>query len=247
MPSIVTWSAPPRKPILDDGQLHVWFLQTGRASDARRLLETLSTDEVERAERFRFDRDRARFVLARGMLRTLLGRYLDAEPSSLAFSNNDYGKPSLAGEWAGRGVEFNLSHSHEVVLYAFARGRAVGVDVEHVRPELAGEDIAARFFSAPEVEALRGQPADARAWAFFSCWTRKEAYIKARGEGLSHPLDGFAVSVDSEARDVALDVFGDAAESLRWTLISLLPEEGYVAALAAKGTNWQINYWRAIV
>ncbi len=247
MPSTVTWSAPPHRPILTDGRLHVWLLKTGRASDARRLLKTLSTDEVGRAERFRFDRDRTRFVLARGVLRTLLGRYLDAEPATLSFVCNEYGKPALAGEWAASGVNFNLSHSHEVVLYAFARGRAVGIDVERVRPELAGEDIAARFFSAPEVEALRGQPADARASAFFSCWTRKEAYIKARGEGLSHPLDGFAVSVDSEARDVALDVFGDAAEGRRWTLISLLPEEGYAAALAAEGTNWQLNYWQAIV
>jgi 4'-phosphopantetheinyl transferase len=220
-------------------------LKSGQASDAQRLLHTLSTDEIERAERFRFGRDRARFILARGTLRTLLGHYLGADPASLSFSHNDYGKPALAGEWTGSGVNFNLSHSHEVVLYAFARGRAVGIDVEHVRPELSGEDIAARFFSAPETEALRSQPPNTRPSAFFSCWTRKEAYIKARGEGLSYALDRFAVSVDSGAQDVVLDVFGDAAESRRWTIISLLPDEGYVAALAAEGTGWHLNYWRA--
>lgn len=245
MSRTVNWGAAPRKPILREGELHVWLAEAGQESHARNLLETLSVEEAERAGRFRFSRDRERFVRARGLLRALLGRYLDADPAGLRFRSNDYGKPALAGEWEGSSINFNLSHSHDVVLYAFALGREVGVDVEHIRPEFAGEEIAARFFAEPEVEALRHTPDEARVAAFFSCWTRKEAYIKARGEGLSCPLDSFAVSVDAEVRDVALDVFGNSGESRRWTITSLIPATGYVAAVAAEGRGWQLGCWRA--
>jgi 4'-phosphopantetheinyl transferase len=241
----VNWEVAPRNPILRDGELHVWLSMARQEPHARNLLDVLSTEEVERAGRFHFSRDRERFVHARGVLRTLLGRYLGADPAGLRFRSNDYGKPALAGEWGGSGINFNLSHSQEVVLYAFALGREVGVDVEHIRPEFAGEDIAARFFSAPEAEGLRHTPAEARAAAFFSCWTRKEAYIKAKGEGLSFPLDRFAVSVDADVQDVALNVFGDAGESRRWTIISLIPATGYVAALATEGYGRKLNCWRA--
>jgi 4'-phosphopantetheinyl transferase len=245
LPHTVNWEVAPSKTVLRDGELHVWLLTAGQGPRAESLLDLLSDEEVERAGRFHFGRDRERFVRARGMLRTLLGRYLGADPAGLRFRSNDYGKPALAGEWEGSGVNFNLSHSHEVVLYAFALGREVGVDVEHVRPELAGDDIAEHFFAAPEVEALRRTPAEARAVTFFSCWTRKEAYIKARGEGLSLPLDSFAVSVDAEAREVALDARGDAEEGRRWTIVSLSPAEGYVAALAVEGPASKFKYWRA--
>jgi 4'-phosphopantetheinyl transferase len=235
----------PRNPILRGDELHVWLSMTGQGPQAQSLLDVLSTEEIERARRFHFSRDRERFIRARGVLRTLLGRYAGADPAGLRFCSNDYGKPALAGEWAETNITFNLSHSHKVILYAFALKREVGIDVEHIRPELAGEDVAARFFAAPEAEALRRTPAEARAAAFFSCWTRKEAYVKARGEGLSLPLDRFVVSIDVEAREVALDVCGDAGENRRWNIISLRPAEGYVAALAAEGSGWQVKYWRA--
>lgn len=240
-----SWEAAPPEPTVREGELHVWLLEAGREPPARGLLDVLSADEVERAGRFCFRRDRERFVQARGVLRMLLGRYLGADPARLRFCYTGYGKPVLGGEWEGSGVSFNLSHSHELILYAFALGREVGVDVERVRPEFAGEAIAARFFAAPEVEALRRTPAEARAVTFFSCWTRKEAYIKARGEGLSLPLDRFAVTVDARARDVTLDVFGDAGEGQRWTIISLPSPAGYVAALAAEGPSRTLNCWRA--
>ncbi len=245
MPDVVTWSAAPLKPTLRAGDLHLWRLKAAPGADARGLLSTLTPDEVERAERFHFRRDRDRFVLARGTLRTLLGRYLGAHPSSFVFRHNEYGKPSLAGEWAGSPLNFNLSHSHEVVLYAFALGREIGVDVERVRPDLAGEELASRFFSAPENEALRAVASDTRPLTFFCCWTRKEAYIKARGEGLSFPLDKFAVSVDAEQSEVTLDVFDAPVEGGRWTISSFVPEAGYVAALAAEGHGWRLRRWEA--
>lgn len=245
MSAVIKWGTAPPRPTLRAGELHVWRLKTGAESDARGLLSTLTPEEVGRAERFHFERDRARFVLARATLRKLLGRYLGADASSLVFRHNEYGKPALGGGWAGARLNFNLSHSNEVVLYAFALGREVGIDVEHVRPELCGEELAARFFSAPENEALRAKSADTRPLTFFCCWTRKEAYIKARGEGLSFPLDRFAVSVDPECECVTLDVFEDPVESRRWTIFSLLPEAGYVGAVAAEGRDWRVSYWEA--
>lgn len=242
---MVIWEESPSRPVIRDAEVHVWLAMTTWGPGGGRRLGVLSPEEVERAARFHFDRDRERFVRARAVLRTLLGRYLGADPAGLHFRLNEYGKPALAGEWEDSGISFNLSHSDEVVLYAFARGREVGVDVERVRPEFAGEDIAARFFAAPEVEALRRTPAEARAAAFFSCWTRKEAYVKARGGGLSLPLDGFAVSVDAAAREVALSVFGHAEVGERWTIIGLIPAAGYVAALAAEGDVRNLNFWRA--
>lgn len=244
---IVNWEDAPRNPCLTDHELHLWSFEAGCGPRGESLLDVLSAEEVERAGRFRFRRDRDCFVRGRGVLRVLLSQYLGANPADLRFCTNRYGKPALAGEWAGSGIKFNLSHSHEIILCAFALKREVGVDVEHIRPEFAGEDIAARFFAAPEAEALRRTPAEERAAAFFGCWTRKEAYVKARGEGLSLPLDSFVVSVDAGAREVALDVCGDEAESRRWTVISLLPAEGYMAALAAEGSVRQIKYWRADV
>jgi 4'-phosphopantetheinyl transferase len=241
----VNWEAATPKPILREHEVHVWLSESGQESRGQNLLGVLSTEEVERAERFHFSPDRDRFVRGRGVLRMLLGRYLGVDPPRLRFRYNGYGKPALAGDWQGSGINFNMSNSGDIVLYAFALGHEVGVDVEHVHPGFAGEEVATSFFAPPEVEALRRTPPEARAAAFFSCWTRKEAYIKARGEGLSFPLDGFAVSVDTGAREVALEVFGDAQESRRWTIISLLPAQGYVAALAAEGGGWRLNCWRA--
>ncbi len=151
----------------------------------------LTGDERERAGRFHFQRDSSAFAISRGLLRTLAGRYLDAPPERLRFDYTPYGKPYLAGQFAGSPLRFNLSHAHELVLYAFTSGAEVGVDVEYLRPELAGAEIAERFFSPREVEALLTLPVEGRTEAFFRCWTRKEAFIKAVGQGLSFPLDQF--------------------------------------------------------
>lgn len=245
MSSIDNWSDAPRNLALRSDEVHVWLSMSGQGSRVESLRRLLSNEEIERAERFHFSRDRDRFIHARGMLRTLLGRYAGADPAGLRFCSNKYGKPALDGEWAGTGINFNLSHSNEAVLYAFTLKREVGVDVEHIRPELAGEEIAERFFAAPEVDALRRAPDEARATTFFSCWTRKEAYIKARGEGLSHPLDSFVVSVDPEAREVTLEVHDDVEESRRWSIMSLRPAEEYAAALAVEGSDWELKRWRA--
>ena len=240
------WLGAPERPLFEGGEVHVWRAELNVDGPAlRELRETLSADERVRASRFCFERDRVHFVAARGRLREILGRYVGEAPRRLRFSYDRYGKPSLAGEAGeGRRLRFNVSHSHGVALYALTEGRAVGVDVEFVREDFASLEIAERFFSRREVEALRSLEPCERASAFFACWTRKEAYIKARGEGLSHPLHLFTVSL-APGQPAALLCTEDAAQAAaRWSLVELVPGEGYRAALAVRGAAPSVRCWR---
>jgi 4'-phosphopantetheinyl transferase len=158
------------------------------------FLGLLDQDERARAGRFHFEKHRRRFVLGRGFLRVLLGRYLGLAPDQVRFVYGPYGKPALADEHNTGRLCFNTSHSHELAVYAFVQENEIGVDVEYIKTDFASEDIARHFFSADEVEALMAIAEKERAAAFFRCWTRKEAYIKAIGSGLSHPLAEFDVS-----------------------------------------------------
>ncbi len=236
--------APPAGPLgLDGGTVHVWQARLDQfAGRQGQMLELLSADERERAARFHFAADRSHFIAARALLRTLLGRYLDLPPGQLSFSYGPYGKPALAGEGESRALRFNVSHSHGVALYAVARERDVGVDVEYLRRDILGESLAERFFSAREVATLRALPADVQPQAFFNCWTRKEAFIKARGEGLSFPLDRFEVSLDPKEPAALVSVMDDPREASRWSLQALPVEEGYVAALAVEGHAWRLEH-----
>jgi 4'-phosphopantetheinyl transferase len=158
-----------------------------------RLSEMLSPEERARADRFHFRRDRDRFVVRHGMLRSILGAYLHLDPRDLRFSLNQHGKPALTD--TGGGLSFSLSHSNALAVYAIGPGPRLGVDVELLRPMPAQRDVAECFFSSREVAALRSLPAPLQSVAFFTCWTRKEAYVKATGEGLTCPLDQFDVSL----------------------------------------------------
>lgn len=179
------------------------------------MLRVLSADERERAARFHFLKDREHFIAARGLLRLLLSRYLDLPPQQLSFSYSPYGKPALAGERDCTSLRFNVSHSHGVALYAFTLEREVGVDVEYIRQDVVGESIAEHFFSAQEVTSLRALPAGVQPQAFFNCWTRKEAFIKARGEGLSFPLDQFDVSLVPGEATALISTRNDPQEAAR--------------------------------
>jgi 4'-phosphopantetheinyl transferase len=234
------WSAAPESLKLARDEVHVWRVsleQPGaRVGELRTLL---SPEESGRAARFHFEKDRRHFVVARGILRTLLGRYLGSRPADLKFNYSPFGKPALAHESCVSPILFNVSHSGGLALYAFTCGREVGVDVEQARADFAGEEIAARFFSAREVESLRAVEHDLRTEAFFNCWTRKEAYIKALGEGLSHPLDSFSVSL-APGEPTALLYSADASETSRWSMRDLKPALGYAAALAVEGHGWRL-------
>ncbi len=239
------WFSPPQRLSLDSGAVHVWRACLDQSSwPVERFRDTLDADERSRADRFHFSRDRERFIVARGVLRALLGRYLNRAPESLTFSYSAYGKPALASEPGADAIRFNLSHSHGMALYAVTRGREVGVDLEFIRCDLEAEQIAERFFSHSEIVALRALPPGVRKYAFFLCWTRKEAYIKARGEGLSMPLDQFEVSLIPGEPAALLSTKPDSDEALRWSLRDLNPACGYAAALATKGRDWTLSCWQ---
>ncbi|MBA3320944.1 MAG: 4'-phosphopantetheinyl transferase superfamily protein [Pyrinomonadaceae bacterium] len=239
------WLDAPEPPLLADGEVHVW--RACLHQDAATLLElwsSLSADERERAARFRFRRDTEHFVAARGALRNILGRYMNIAPRLLRFSYDRYGKPVLNGEMYGHPLHFNVSHSNGLALYAVTRARAVGIDLEFVREDFDSLEIAERFFSPREVAALRGIPPGERAVAFFDCWTRKEAYVKARGEGLSYPLHLFSVSLTPTDPAALLHTDDAPQEAVRWSLLKLSPGEGYRAALAVKEKSPCLRYWR---
>jgi 4'-phosphopantetheinyl transferase len=239
------WQSAPEPVILLPDEVHVWRadLDLGPAA-LLRLRETLSANERARAERFYSPLERARYIAGRGILRDLLARYLRIPAGDLSFCCNAHGKPALL---PGSGVEdwrFNLSHSDRLALFAFAFRREVGVDLEYVRPSRADHCLAERFFSAQEVSVLRALPESAQTEAFFHCWTRKEAYIKARGGGLSIGLSSFAVSLAPDQLTNLSIACHDGPEPGRWSLRALPPGAGYVAALTAEGADWSLALWQ---
>jgi len=205
------------------------------------LALTLSADERSRAERFLLPRDRDRFIATRGLLRAILAAYLGAAPERLRFRYSSKGKPALEAPEAG--LEFNLAHSHGLALYAVAWGRPVGVDVERIRTDIGVEEIAARFFSPREAAELRGLPPSERPEAFFRCWTRKEALLKAWGEGLPFGLDRFSVSLAPQEAAIRETPF-DPQEAARWRLHPLEPAPEFVGALAVRGSAGAVRCLR---
>lgn len=236
------WTIPSAKPALGGDEVHVWRVSLQRpAAEMDRLAQNLSADEKARAARFVFDIHRQRYIAARGVLRRLLGNYLSLAPEELVITYSDYAKPFLA---PGRGygdLFFNVTHSGELALLAFARGRRLGVDVEYRREVADVEKMAQHYFSPPEVAALQAVPPGERSPAFLQGWTRKEAYIKAIGEGLSRPLDSFDVTLGPGKAAALLTVRDDPAEAARWRLIALNPDPDYIAALVVEGQEWQLS------
>ncbi len=203
----------------------------GRDADFHRLHGLLSQGERERASDFHFERDRQRFIARRGALREILASYLDRHPAGIELVVNAFGKPVAAD----KAVHFSLSHSHGVLLCAVSRDAEVGCDIERRDETFANERIAEHFFSRAEVRALRSLPRDLQSAGFFNCWTRKEAFVKGLGRGLSHPLDSFDVSL-APAEPAAL---------LRgcegWSVASIEAVEGYAAAIVARHPVLTVN------
>ncbi len=233
-------AANPPLPLNEVHIWHVWLHQPEAALAAYQ--STLSLDELARAERFYFDRDRRRYIVARGQLRQLLAGYLDMTPAEIHFRYAAQGKPALAGD---ADVQFNVSHAQDVALIGFCRGAALGVDVEWIRPLSDMDAVAHRSFSAIEYADYLTMPPDRKPICFFNCWTRKEAFIKAVGEGLSYPLRAFAVTLLPGQPVRFRQIKGDTAAAAEWTLQSFQPAAGYVGALALKGTNWQVSLYAA--
>jgi len=227
----------------DEVQLWRVDLEAIRSNEFR-WQELLSSDEITRAARFHFADDRQRFVASRAWLRTILAAFLVAEPSELNFSYSKNQKPFLGSAYAESGISFNISHSGGIGLYAFARRREIGVDVEQIRRGFDVESIADRFFSASEREKLAALPESEKVDAFFRCWTRKEAYIKAIGEGLSLPLSQFDVSLEALETNALLATRPDSSEAGQWSIRDVSGGAGYSAALCVRGHDWRLTHWR---
>lgn len=200
----------------------------------RSLAASLSDAERQRAKRFALDRDCRRFMVARGRLRELLATRLGVRPEAVELMYGRRGKPALAPHFADSGWRFNVSHSGEMAVYAFARGREIGVDIEAVRTLRDSDSIAARFFSRRENAAYQALPPAEKDVGFFNCWTRKEAFIKALGDGLYHPLDRFDVSLAPGEPTRILRVEGMPGDECGWRLESFLPAAGYVGAVVTE-------------
>lgn len=219
---------------LGDSEVHVWRIDLDRlAAHVPQWQNILSADENERAERFRFHRLRSRFVIRRGILRALLATYLNGSPEQLRFRYSETGKPALDTCQGSSKLQFSSSHSCEIALLAFAQDRELGVDVERVRADFDIEGVAKRFFSDAEQKALFSLPPTKGHEAFFNCWTRKEAFAKATGDGLTR-LDQFDVSLAPGQPARLLNTRPNPETGKFWSLASLDAGPGYAAALAVR-------------
>jgi 4'-phosphopantetheinyl transferase len=240
MTTDLSWSPPAQVGFTTDRQVDIWRIRLDLPIHViQQLQKSLPVEEAARAAQFYFPADQNRFIVSHASLRQILARYLHGEPSQLSFSVNAYRKPYLDG----RGLEFNLSHSGDLALIAVTPIRKVGIDVEQMRPGFGTEDISRRFFSPSEVAELQSLPVEQREPAFFLCWTRKEAYIKAQGMGLTLPLDSFDVSLSPGEPALLRATRPDPGEAARWTLITLEVGPGYAAAVAVEGQNVGLQLW----
>jgi len=243
---IPPWSAPPERPALEEGEVHVWRASLSLDPDETGpLFEVLTDLERERAGRFRFGSDRARYIATRGCLRRILATYTDTPPERLAFVYGPQGKPGLAAPLRPSAIDFNVSHSGEIALLAFAPGRRIGVDVEIVRPLAADDErLSSLWLSETEWCELAAMDLESRTRAFYSAWTRKEAYLKARGEGLSLAPDRVLLAVAGELPQADFESAFEEAANDRWSLNELGVGPDYAAALAVEGHGWRLSCWQ---
>jgi len=240
---VMNWQTAPGPIRHEDHEVHVWRAALDEFPEAGPLAACLSEDEQQRAGRFRVPQVRARFTAARSILRDILGSYLGCPPSQVHFHYRKHGKPCLAPGAFSDDLRFNLSHSHGLALYAVSRGSEVGIDLENTRTDRDHDRLAERFFSPLESSTLKGLAPEQRLDAFFNCWTRKEAYLKARGEGLAIPLASFSVSLAPGEPAALLSVAGDDREPARWWLSSIDAGPGFAAALAVDGAPAGLRFW----
>lgn len=236
------WTAPPQALATEPERVYIFRLRLDLPEDRLADLRAyLSPDELARANRYRSPRDGARFTAAHGQLREILSGYTQVNPKKIDFCTGERGKPALIPLNA---PVFNLSHSAELALLAVApAGTDLGVDVEAVRAHVEFESMARRFFAPGEVAALLALPTDQRTTAFFACWTRKEAYMKARGLGLAIPLDGFEVSLAPGEPPRLLRPAADDPHGQEWTMMEIAPGPGFAAALCVRGPVSGIRCW----
>ncbi|MBC6429630.1 4'-phosphopantetheinyl transferase superfamily protein [Nostoc sp. HG1] len=231
------WLPAPINLTLLPDEIHVWRIELDQPETRlQHLRETLSSDEIARAERFYFQEHRQRFIAGRGILRTILGRYLGIQPLQVQFNYQHRGKPVLADTFADTGLAFNLSHSQGLGLCAVNSTRQIGVDLEYIRSMSDLEALAKRFFLPREYEMLRSLSPNQQQEVFFRYWTCKEAYLKATGDGLSQ-LEQVEVSL-TPTEPARLQITED------WSLFELVPANNYVAAVAVANFSWHLKCWQ---
>lgn len=240
----IVWESLPDHPELPENQVHIWRIPLDLPEASLESFSSdLSSEELARANRFHFERDRRGHIIRHACLRRLLGACLGVQPCDIRFESAEHGKPRLAGDLADPGLKFNLAHSGEMALVGMCRGLEVGMDIEQVRPMPDLEAVAARFFSQHEQSQLAQLPLEQKVAAFFKCWTCKEAFIKNIGDGLYYPLDQFDVDLHPTRPAHLVRVASDPAEAAHWQLLSFPVAEDYSGALAVRATAClQVRY-----
>ncbi|MGE5431308.1 MAG: 4'-phosphopantetheinyl transferase family protein [Syntrophomonadaceae bacterium] len=238
--STADWQIPKGKCILNQNEVNIWRVNAGSVSSSG-LKDVLTPDELKKAYGYYFLKDQENFIISRGLLRVLIARYLNTSPLQINIHFNKYGKPYLKKSEGN--LKFNVSHSNGTLLFAFTRNQEIGIDIEYIQHDFADLEIARHFFSRAEILALSVLPEDARVIGFFNCWTRKEAYIKAIGRGLSIPLDSFDVSVVPGETAELVRVHNNSGGSKHWRIVDLEVGGKFSAALAVKGNPNEIKYY----
>ncbi len=238
------WHMPEHFPPLDHHEVHVWCVPlTASPPELQRLRQFLSRDEQARAERFLFEKHRHRFAVGRGYQRELLARYVHAAPASLAFQYEGLGKPRLTDSTENAGLCFNFSNSGDLGLLAITLNAELGVDIEKIRELSDMSGLANRFFCVEEAEFISAQEGRDRLAAFFRCWTRKEAYLKAIGKGLTVPLNRVVVSTEADGPAEIISIGDSASKATQWRLAHLQPAAGYIGAVALPRHGDAIRCW----
>jgi 4'-phosphopantetheinyl transferase len=227
------------------GEIHLWLVHQGDGTRGERAVREgiLDPEEIARMRRYIQEKHRERFAARRTALRSILGRYLDVAPGGVRFHYAPRGKPALEPRAHPLDLEFNVSDSEDLALIGIARGRRIGVDIERVRPVKEMAAIAESHFAAEEREVFRslsdatGTGPSARVLGFYNAWTRKEAWLKARGDGLWAPLDGFAVTLAPGESPRLIDVRGEPGESARWSFLALEAAAGFLASVAVEAVG----------
>lgn len=244
------WLTPTEPLTLQQNDVHIWRVSLATSeAEIGRMHTTLSEEEQQRAARFRFAIHQQRFVVARGVLRALLGRYLDIDSRDIQFHTTQYGKPYIKQLLHNSELCFNVSHSHEMALMAFTRDRRIGIDIEYRRTIVDIDSIARHFFASAEVKTLLELSPQIQPIAFLNCWTRKEAYIKGLGEGLSHPLHTFTVTLAPGERARLVSDNTDPTAPDRWHFTSFVAHPDYQSAVAVESNSLtdrehNLSYWQ---
>lgn len=241
------WQKPTLPVKLAENEVHIWRAYLNSSSEAvSRFQRILPSEEYVRAQKFYFEKDRNHWTIAHGTLRMLLSLYTQQNPKDITLQLSPYGKPSLLAADEQPPLQFNLSHSKDLVLYAFTYTQHIGVDIEYIHSGIHYTELARHSFSLAEQTALDAVPLSEKQIAFFKGWTSKEAYVKGRGLGLSLPLHLFDVSLVPKEPAALLASREDAYEVQRWTMHKLELGEGYAGALAVEGPEPSIQYWQWI-